>query len=45
LKLIYWEVVETREDALVKEKEWKSASGRRRLKRIIENLVNKNIKE
>jgi hypothetical protein len=32
-------------EALIKEKEWKSASGRRRLKRIIGDLVDKKIKD
>ena len=45
LKLVYWEKVETRMEALMKEKEWKSASGRRRLKRIIGDLVDKKIKD
>ena len=45
LILVYWEQVETRMEALIKEKEWKSASGRRRLKRIIGDLVDKKIKD
>ena len=45
LKLVYWEQVESREEALIKEKEWKSTGGRRRLRGIIENRLDKNIKE
>ena len=33
--LVYWEEVPTREEALQKEKEWKTTAGRRKLKKII----------